>query len=214
MRGTQMARNAAVVFVLRESPFDITSYIASKKRRTQIVMMVPTKISLSAIADEVLDERLLRPPEGSVAISAIARTTRGCQYKRFSRCALRGSHRALYCYFESYCSAAPSDSSRQSLTQPITNEGWQRRGNTEVTEERATDMEPKTVIIPLAELIDRDITDQTIFLIDGYTQTAYVIEGRSARKAGDYRKPIILKRTSILNKHRAPPHTAKIMTHH
>ena len=77
-----MARNAAVAFVSGESPFDITSYKASKKRRTQIVMMVPRKISLSAIADEVLDERLLRlePPEGSVAISAITRTTRGCQY--------------------------------------------------------------------------------------------------------------------------------------
>jgi hypothetical protein len=106
MRGAQMARNAAVVFVFRESPFDITSYRASKKIRTQIVMMLPTKISLSAIADEVLDERLLTLEllEGSVAISDITRTTRGCQYKRFSRGPLRGSHRALYCYFETYCS--------------------------------------------------------------------------------------------------------------
>ena len=48
MRGTQMARNAAVVFAFRESLRDITSCRASKKIRTQIVMAVPTKISLSA----------------------------------------------------------------------------------------------------------------------------------------------------------------------
>jgi hypothetical protein len=105
-RGTQMVRNAAAVLVFRESLFDITSYAASKKTRTQIVMMVPTKISLIAIADEVLDERLLTLEllEGSVAISDITRTTRDRQYKRFSRCSLRGSHRELYCYFETYCS--------------------------------------------------------------------------------------------------------------
>ena len=104
MRGTQRVRNAAAVFVFRESPFDITSYTASKKIRTQIVITVPTKISLSAIADGVLDERLLTLEllEGSVAISDITRTTRDHQYKRFSRCSLRGSHRALYCYFETY----------------------------------------------------------------------------------------------------------------
>jgi hypothetical protein len=90
MRGMQNARNAAVVFVFRESL--ITSYTASKKTRTQIVMAVPTMISLSAI-DEVVDVRLLtlEPLEGSVAISDITRTTRGCRYKRFSRCSLRGS---------------------------------------------------------------------------------------------------------------------------
>ena len=97
-----MARNAAVAFTFRESPRDVTSWRASTKIRTKIAMAVPTKISLSAIADEVLDVRLLTLEllEGSVAISAITRTTRGCQYKRFSRCSLRGSHRALYCYFE------------------------------------------------------------------------------------------------------------------
>ena len=155
MSGTQMARNAAAVFAFREPLRDITSYRASTKIRTQIAMAVPTKISLSAIADEVLDVRLLMLEllEGSVAISAITRTTRGCQYKRFSRCSLRRSHRALYCYFETYCSAAPCDSSRQLLAQPITNEGWQRWDHTEVTEERATDMEPKTFIIPLAKRI-------------------------------------------------------------
>jgi hypothetical protein len=54
-------------------------------------------MSLSAIVDEVLDERLLRlePLEGSVAISAITRTTRDCQYKRFSRCSRAG--RIVHC---------------------------------------------------------------------------------------------------------------------
>jgi hypothetical protein len=208
-RGTQMARNAAAVFAFRESLFDITSYTASKKRRTQIVMTVPTKISLCAIAGEVLDERLLtlEPLEGSVAMSDITRTTCGCQYKRFSRCSLHGSHRALYCYFEPYCSAAPSDFSRQLLVPTITNEGW-RWDNTRATEERATEIEPKTLVMTLAELIDRNITDQTIFLTDGYT-SCLCHRGRSARKVGDYSKPIRLRRTSILEKHRAFPHTAK-----
>jgi hypothetical protein len=67
----------------------------------------------------------------------------------------------------------------------------------EDTEERATDAEPKTVIISSAKLVARDITDQTIFSIDAYGQTAYVIEGRSTRKTGNYHGPIRLKRTSI-----------------
>jgi hypothetical protein len=37
----------------------------------------------------------LEPLEGSAAVSDITRTTRGCQYKRFSLCCLRGPHRAL-----------------------------------------------------------------------------------------------------------------------
>jgi hypothetical protein len=82
-----MARNAAAVFALREPLRNITSYTESKKTRTLIVIAVPIKISLSAIADDVLDVRLLTLEllEGSVAISAITRTTRGCPYKRFSR---------------------------------------------------------------------------------------------------------------------------------
>jgi hypothetical protein len=72
MRGTQMARNAAIVLAFRDSPRDVTSCRASKKTRTQIAMAVTTKISLSA-TDEVVDVRLLalEPLEGSVAISDI-----------------------------------------------------------------------------------------------------------------------------------------------
>jgi len=132
MRGMQMARNAAVVFVLRESLFNITSYTASKKRRTQIVMIVPIKISLSAIADEVLDERLLRPPEGSVAISAITRK-RGCQYKRFSRCALRGSHRALIAILRPIAQQRHLIRASSHLHNPLEMKAGQRRSNTEVT---------------------------------------------------------------------------------
>jgi hypothetical protein len=104
-----MARNAAVVFVSRKPPRDITSYITSTKISVEIAMAAQTNISLSATADEVLDVRLftLESPEGSVAISAITRTTRDCLYKRFSRCSLCRSDRALYCYFETECSAAP-----------------------------------------------------------------------------------------------------------
>ncbi len=92
MRGIQMARNAAVVFAFRERPRDITSYITSKKISVEIAMAALTNISLSGTAGEVLDVRLLmlEPPEGSVAISAITRTTRDCLYKRFSRCSLAG----------------------------------------------------------------------------------------------------------------------------
>jgi len=84
-------------------------------------MALPIRISLSANADEVVDVRLLTLEllEGSVAISDMALTTRGRQYKRFSRCSLHGSHRVLYCYFETYCSASPFDLSRQLVTQPI-----------------------------------------------------------------------------------------------
>jgi hypothetical protein len=38
---------------------------------------------------------MLEPLEGSVAINDITRTTRGSQYKRFSRCSPRRSQRAL-----------------------------------------------------------------------------------------------------------------------
>jgi hypothetical protein len=88
MRGTQMARNAAAVFVFRGSLRDIISCTASKMVTTQITMAVPTKISLSVTADEVVDVRLLRLEllEGSAAVNDITRTTCGCQYKRF--CAL------------------------------------------------------------------------------------------------------------------------------
>jgi hypothetical protein len=57
---------------------------------------VTTKISLSA-TDEVVDVKLptLEPLEGSAAVSDITLTTRGCRYKRFSRCSLRAPHRAL-----------------------------------------------------------------------------------------------------------------------
>jgi hypothetical protein len=91
-----MTRIAAVVFAFLEPLRDITSCRASKKIRTQIEIAVTTKISLSA-TDEVVDVKLptLEPLEGSAAVSDITRTTRGCQYKRFSLCCLRGPHRAL-----------------------------------------------------------------------------------------------------------------------
>jgi hypothetical protein len=76
---------------------------------------------------------MLEPLEGSVAINDITRTTRGCRYKRFSRCSLRRSQRALYCYFET-CST-PSDSSGQLPTNPLQVKARQW-DTTEVTEER------------------------------------------------------------------------------
>jgi hypothetical protein len=134
-----MARNAAFVFGFQGLLRDIVSCTASTKVRTQITMAVLTKISLIAIVDEVVDVRLLKLEllEGSAAVSDITLTTRHCQYKRFSRCSLRGSHRALSCFFETYCSAAPFDSSRQLLTQPVTNKGRWRWDNTEATEDRS-----------------------------------------------------------------------------
>ncbi len=116
-----MARNAADAFAFRESPRDDTSCRASKKIRTKIAIAVPTKISLSATADEVLDVRplTLELPECNVAISAITCTIRGCHYKRFSRWSLRRSHRALYCYFETYCSAAPSYTAGNYVLRPL-----------------------------------------------------------------------------------------------
>jgi hypothetical protein len=91
-----MARNAAVVFVFRKPPRDITSYKTSTKISVEIAMAALTNISLSATAEEILGVRLLTldSPEGSVAISDITRTTRDCQYKRFSRCNLCRSDRA------------------------------------------------------------------------------------------------------------------------
>ena len=123
-------------------------------------MVLPTRISLSATADEEVGVRLLtlEPLEGSATISDMTLATRRCQYKRFSRCPLHGSHRVLYCYFETYCSALPFDSSRQSLRQPITNKRWQWQDNTEVTEERAADIEPITFFVPLAKLVRLEIS--------------------------------------------------------
>lgn len=109
-----MARNTADVFAFLESLRNVTSRRASKKIRTQIVM--PTKRPLTATADAVVDVRLLKlePLEGSVAVRDIPRTTRGCEYKRFSRCSLFRSRRALYSYFETYCST-PFDSGEKLL---------------------------------------------------------------------------------------------------
>jgi len=99
-----MARNAAIAFAFLELSRDIISYRASENRRAPIVMTVPKMMSSGTSADEVLDERLLRPPEGGIAINDITRITRSCQYKRFSRCSLCRSYGALYYYFENYCS--------------------------------------------------------------------------------------------------------------
>jgi hypothetical protein len=66
-------------------------------------------MSLSATADQIVGERLgvLALLDVHVKISDITRTPRTCGHKRFSLCFLCGSHRALYCYFETISYEAP-----------------------------------------------------------------------------------------------------------
>jgi hypothetical protein len=143
-------------------------------------MAVPRRIALSAI--EVVGVRLLmlEPLEGSVAVNDITRTTRGCQYKRFSRCSLRRSQRALYCYFEAYCST-PSDSSRYSLRgsfQIKADGGGITRRSQKKDHRHGTDN-----IHYIHSEAQSTFIGHKISLTDGYTQTTYVADGRHAKQA-------------------------------
>jgi hypothetical protein len=59
MRGTYMTRKAAALCSFHESLFDITSFKTSKKIRTPIAIAQQVMMTLSVIADEVVDVRLL-----------------------------------------------------------------------------------------------------------------------------------------------------------
>jgi hypothetical protein len=72
MRGTYMTRKAAALCAFQESLLDITSFKASKKIRTPIVIAQQVIMTLSSI-DEVVDVRPLKDEllELNVDISVI-----------------------------------------------------------------------------------------------------------------------------------------------
>jgi glutamine synthetase type III len=80
MRGAQMARKAAAVFAFHAARLDAKSYKISKSISVPIAMRASVKTSLSAIADEVVDVRLLvlAPLEVNVKISDMTHTVATC----------------------------------------------------------------------------------------------------------------------------------------
>ena len=68
-----MIRKAEALCAFQESPLDFTSFKASKKIRTAIAIAQQVKMTLSDIADEVVDVRLLMEEllEVNVEISTI-----------------------------------------------------------------------------------------------------------------------------------------------
>ena len=71
MRGTLIARKAAVVFAFLKSINIDASFKISTKISTPVATAAPVRMSLSAIADEVVDVRLLALLEVNVEISDI-----------------------------------------------------------------------------------------------------------------------------------------------
>ncbi len=73
MSGTYMIRKAEALRAFQELLFDITSFKASKKIRTPIAIAQQVKMTLSDIADDVVDVRLLMDEllEVNVEISTI-----------------------------------------------------------------------------------------------------------------------------------------------
>ena len=72
-----MALTAAALFALREPYCDITKYKTSIQRSAALAMTAPVTMSLSAIADEVIDVKLALL-EVNVTINDITLTTRSC----------------------------------------------------------------------------------------------------------------------------------------
>jgi hypothetical protein len=77
MRGTQMAFTAAALFAFQESYCDITEYKTSTKISAPLAMTAPVTMSLSAIADEVVDVKLALL-EVNVTINDMTLTTHSC----------------------------------------------------------------------------------------------------------------------------------------